>query len=512
MKEREELNLILQLIGKYNLPLSPILEYAIKEKMEEYPLAVDNEQTEEAEGDDSNVVQIDIVEDKPVSIQQEKDEVRDEENFFDFRIEHVGNHCYIINSHDEKVFSSSGKLKIIDGEYYRISYSYSSFAINLVLKKESDAFELGKRIIRVGYRTPLYSSLERKNYLDQIEAIRYDEKEEGYQVKISNKWYNNIGRCVASVATKVQPKNNIEEHFLDVPQANASSNVLKVVEYSSRSIAVIGDTKPHREVLRETGGFYMNRTKLGPAWLFPIRKRKEIQAYVDRESSAASSWDSRDQNDSSRQIIQVTYPDGRIFCSNLVWETLVDVVKYAGPEKVRELNIICMGDNLISPYPNENPIYRAAQKDLGNGLYVCTYSSTDVKYKQIEKINQECQLNLVVVKIPIDNKGKRLAKENEVKIGEALKKDKQERNPNVSETDGLIKDDKDNRLDISSGQVTEDRRIGYEIRLFPSQKRGKIINVRLDDKGFKKIVVKTLDGKIIEIDDLPYIYELLKHK
>ena len=34
MKEREELALILNLIRKYNLPLSPILEYAIKEKID----------------------------------------------------------------------------------------------------------------------------------------------------------------------------------------------------------------------------------------------------------------------------------------------------------------------------------------------------------------------------------------------------------------------------------------------------------------------------------------------
>lgn len=37
MKEREELELILKLIRKFNLPLSPILEYAVMEKMEEYP-------------------------------------------------------------------------------------------------------------------------------------------------------------------------------------------------------------------------------------------------------------------------------------------------------------------------------------------------------------------------------------------------------------------------------------------------------------------------------------------
>ena len=35
MKTKEELNLILTLIRKHNLPLSPILEYAIQEKIGE---------------------------------------------------------------------------------------------------------------------------------------------------------------------------------------------------------------------------------------------------------------------------------------------------------------------------------------------------------------------------------------------------------------------------------------------------------------------------------------------
>lgn len=37
MTPREELDLILKLIRKYNLPLSPILEYAVNEKKDEYP-------------------------------------------------------------------------------------------------------------------------------------------------------------------------------------------------------------------------------------------------------------------------------------------------------------------------------------------------------------------------------------------------------------------------------------------------------------------------------------------
>ena len=67
MKEREELELILKLIGKYNLPLSPILEYAVKEKMEEYPEEVltdsvnddtteeDNEVNDNMQSDDISV-------------------------------------------------------------------------------------------------------------------------------------------------------------------------------------------------------------------------------------------------------------------------------------------------------------------------------------------------------------------------------------------------------------------------------------------------------------------------
>ena len=100
-----------------------------------------------------------------------------------------------------------------------------------------------------------------------------------------------------------------------------------------------------------------------------------------------------------KYIIRVVYPDGRAFCSKMVWETLVDVVKYAGAERVRALNIYLMGDNLVSPDLNPNERYRVGQKDVGNGLYVCTYSSTDTKYEEIRKINKELGLGLRLEKV-----------------------------------------------------------------------------------------------------------------
>lgn len=49
MKEREELELVLKLIGKFNLPLSPILEHAIREKIDMYSETRDGNQYDDIE-------------------------------------------------------------------------------------------------------------------------------------------------------------------------------------------------------------------------------------------------------------------------------------------------------------------------------------------------------------------------------------------------------------------------------------------------------------------------------
>ena len=100
-----------------------------------------------------------------------------------------------------------------------------------------------------------------------------------------------------------------------------------------------------------------------------------------------------------KYIIRVVFPDNRVSCSKMVWETLVEVVRYAGAENVMKLNIIIMGDNLVSTELNPNERYRVGQKEVEPGLYVCTYSSTDTKYDQIRKINRYLGLGLKIEKV-----------------------------------------------------------------------------------------------------------------
>ena len=618
MKEREELELILNLMKKYNLPLSPILEYAIKEKMEEFP---ETNTAEEEESFTESIFNEANVEPPQQSCQSEQ-----KSNLEGYSLQSQGNHCYIVNDIGERVFSSSGRLTVIEGEFYRVSYTYSFISMNLVNKDERGLYVLGKRILNAHHRSPLYAALDEHEYLKQIKSIRFDQDTEEYHVQVDGRWYG----CSGYFADFNQKgKEDSSKIIAEESHTSKPANNLRIVDFGERSIAVVGDTKPHKDALRAMGGYFMIRTQWGPAWTFPNKKLERIKAYVDGDTSVVTQWEDKNQEEStkrssSRYIIHVKYPNGSEFSSNLVWETLVNVVKYAGPERVKQLKIICMGDNLVSSRLNDSPIYRTAQKDIGRGLYVCTYSSTDVKFKQIERINRELQLGLVVKKVYIDEDGNSWVKnDDEPYTWDELKSGSRDRtrysfeggellskrrfvlevvkyyvrcHPQISyeslirvfpatlhsnKSNGVIKryndvakqvalnpdvrnrffmkddeiitlfngmkvvvhnqwgDDFDKFLKVAESLYTvkssnesyvqsvspafdkgkqlansvesrEDKRIGYTVRLFPSQLKGEIVRVRVDRKGIKKLVVKTFNGNVVEVNDLPYLYEVLK--
>ena len=97
---------------------------------------------------------------------------------------------------------------------------------------------------------------------------------------------------------------------------------------------------------------------------------------------------------STRQKIKVIFPDGRTIQPTKVLETLVEVVKYAGPERVRDLGIIVCADNLVLKTPK--PRYEKPCKSVGNGWLVNTCSDTITKYEQIKQISDDLELNLKV--------------------------------------------------------------------------------------------------------------------
>lgn len=97
-------------------------------------------------------------------------------------------------------------------------------------------------------------------------------------------------------------------------------------------------------------------------------------------------------SEGTRAKIRITFPDGHIIQPSKVLESLLEVVKYADPEKVRELNIICCGDNLI--LKNPAPCYQKSSKSIGGGWFCNTCSSTRKKLEQIQYISDKLKLGV----------------------------------------------------------------------------------------------------------------------
>ena len=92
--------------------------------------------------------------------------------------------------------------------------------------------------------------------------------------------------------------------------------------------------------------------------------------------------------------LKVIFPDGRQVENRFAYETLVEIVKFAGIERVRQLGIIQCGIPLVSNVIDD--YYGMAQREVGKGLYVITHSSTQSKKQQIEEISKALKLGLKV--------------------------------------------------------------------------------------------------------------------
>ena len=138
--------------------------------------------------------------------------------------------------------------------------------------------------------------------------------------------------------------------------------------------------------------------------LIRISNELELGLKVDVVSIATGEIIKIDEvpNPSARPKIKVTYPDGRTIQPNKVFEALVEVVKYAGPERVHNLNITVCADNLV--LKNPKPRYEKACKPVGDNWFVNTCSDTPTKYEQIKQISDELELNLQVEIISGENK------------------------------------------------------------------------------------------------------------
>ena len=87
-----------------------------------------------------------------------------------------------------------------------------------------------------------------------------------------------VGAKVTGLAYNDE-SSNIRDLIVITFEQPESSNI-EIVDYSEKAIAVIGDTKPLKDVLKSLGGKFNFRLKCGAGWIFPKTKIDEVRAAI----------------------------------------------------------------------------------------------------------------------------------------------------------------------------------------------------------------------------------------
>ena len=117
----------------------------------------------------------------------------EETSFKEYTIENKANRCYIVNNRGERVFSSVGQLLRLNDTFYRINYLDSIVTILIIQEDSKGLFSTGRRILSAHFRSPLYASLDKYNYLKQINEVKYDADCNEYYIQVDNRWYGYSG-------------------------------------------------------------------------------------------------------------------------------------------------------------------------------------------------------------------------------------------------------------------------------------------------------------------------------
>lgn len=95
---------------------------------------------------------------------------------------------------------------------------------------------------------------------------------------------------------------------------------------------------------------------------------------------------------SKKTNLQVIFPDGATISNHFASDTLLETIERIGPDRVRKLQLIQGGIDLVAE--EEDEFYR--QNITKDGFWLNTHSSTAQKKKQLDEISKRLGLNLKV--------------------------------------------------------------------------------------------------------------------
>jgi hypothetical protein len=90
------------------------------------------------------------------------------------------------------------------------------------------------------------------------------------------KFYTDISVGSYEIPFKVVKKSIIKKDLTKTENTTVDLDKIQIIDYSEKAIAIIGDTKPIKELLKEMGGRFNFKLTCGPGWIFPMKKKETI--------------------------------------------------------------------------------------------------------------------------------------------------------------------------------------------------------------------------------------------
>lgn len=98
---------------------------------------------------------------------------------------------------------------------------------------------------------------------------------------------------------------------------------------------------------------------------------------------------------SSAKRIKITMPDGTVINHKYAYQTMAELFRRVGLEKIEKMDLMTVGQPLISKIKHPNKHYAASQREIGDGYLLTTYNSTRDKLRWISMVNERFNLNLL---------------------------------------------------------------------------------------------------------------------
>ena len=312
----------------------------------------------------------------------------------DYFIENERNRCYIIDNRGERVFSSDGELIRLNGIFYKINYTDSFVSMNIIQEDGKGKFSYGRRILSVKYRSPLYGRLDKRNYLTQFKAVKYDDSCDEYYIQVDDRWYGSSG------------------YYADI---NRSDNIL------TTNVSSVSEPESSSDAL-EVEHVFLDR--LGNV----IEKKNSSSFDVPETENVKENRRGKPWTNYEEELIALYFRQGKDAA------TIAEIVGRTEVSIKSRLGLL--------------------------GLIDYKYGQESETANRLDNSNSSKQDNTEI------------------------------------------------SIDYSKFTV----KIGDILRLLPSQLVGEVRRLRIDNKGFRKIIVETEDKELVEIYDNQYLYEKISSR